>query len=239
MLVFTLLAVSPVITAGPAVLADWRAWSPSALSVFRSSGRFGWLTMYVAFLVVMAAVTRLPRRAAMTLLLGAVVLQAVDLRGAYRAIGAREHSPAWTTWDDPLKSPVWAVALPQYRHLVMVPPDMCASTWPNPAGPHLPFSLLAARHAVTVNSGNAGRYDVGAVQRYCLDLEADMRSGRLDDDSLYVVSPGMRAVMSASAPTRLLCGDVDGFGVCATASTYARWREAAERLDVSLTPSPR
>ena len=51
--------------------------------------------------------------------------------------------------------------MPHYRHLVMVPADMCASV-AAARRDHLPFSLRAGRHGVTVNSGNAGRYDAGA-----------------------------------------------------------------------------
>ena len=57
----------------------------------------------------------------------------------------------------------------------MVPPDMCQSEAAAIAGPHLPFSLKAGSHGVTINSGFASRYDLGAVRRYCAEVEAGIR----------------------------------------------------------------
>lgn len=222
------LALSPVISAGSRVIADLGAWAPHQLAVFRSSGRFGWLTMYAAFVTIVATlVSAVPARAAAWVLAVGVVLQAVDLSGAYAALHAREHSSEWTTYDNPLRSPVWDLALPHYRHLVMAPPDMCVTVWPSPAGPHLPFSLRAGGHGVTINSGNAGRYDIGAVLGYCRSLETEVRAGRLADDSLYVVSPAVREVLAAAegvpAP---VCGRLDGFVVCGTAASVSSWAAA-------------
>ena len=239
--VFLALGVSPVVTIGPRVLADLNAWAPTALATFRSSGRFGWLAMYVGFVLVIAAiVTSLPRRIAVAVLLGAVMLQAWDLSPFYLAIHRRASAPDWTDWKDPLASPVWDAAVREYRHLVMVPPDMCGVVMPVAAGPHLPFSLLAARHRVTINSGNAGRYDGGAVLRYCHAIDADVHAGRVADDSLYVLSPVMRDTLVAATQVPLTCGDIDGFAVCVTTGTYRRWQAGAERdgfVAVAVVPA--
>ncbi|MBL8139372.1 MAG: hypothetical protein JNL48_22295 [Acidobacteria bacterium] len=232
----TAIAVSPVVTFGATTLADLREWAPASLATFRSSGRFGWVTMYTAFaFVALTLVTRLPRRAAMAALAAAIVVQGVDMSGAYRALHARERDPAWTDYDSPVKSAAWAVVVPVYRHLVMAPPDMCAAVWSPVAGPHLPFSLLAGTHGVTINSGNAGRYDTGAVLRYCATLEADVRAGRVRDDSVYVLSPAMRDVLAAATPVPLACGVLDGVDVCVTAASAARWRDAASRAGFAGT----
>ena len=191
-----LLAISPVVTLGGSVLVDLRRWAPSLLAVFRSSGRFAWLAMYVVFAATLATlVSRLPRRTAVAILTAGLVLQVLDLGGAYGRARARSQDPAWTDWDTPLKSAVWTTALPHYRHLVMAPPDMCAAVWAEPAGPHLPFSLVAGGHGLTINSGNAGRYDAGGVLAYCAALEAELAAGRVSDDSLYVLNPRMRQVL--------------------------------------------
>ena len=83
-------AVSPVVTAGSVVVADLSAWTPAILSVFRSSGRFGWLPMYVVFVAALATmVTRLPGRAAAAAVAAALALQTWDLHGAYADLRAR------------------------------------------------------------------------------------------------------------------------------------------------------
>jgi hypothetical protein len=228
----TVIALSPRITLGPWTLVDLMAWAPPALSAFRSTGRFGWVTMYAVLAVVaMAVVRRLPRRPAIALMTAAVVLQAVDLSTAYRGLHARERSPEWTDYDSPVKSAAWTVVVPAYRHLVMVPPDMCAAVWSPVAGPHLPFSLLAGTSGVTINTGNAGRYDTDAVLRYCATLEADVRAGRVSDDSVYVLSPAMRAALAAATPVPLSCGVLDGVDVCVTAASATRWQDTASRAE--------
>ena len=221
----TAIAISPVVTFGATTLVDLRDWAPASLATFRSSGRFGWVTMYTVFtFVALALVTRLPRPAALAAFALAFVVQAVDMSGAYRALHAREHNPAWTDYDSPVTSAAWTAIVPAYRHLVMAPPDMCAAVWAPVAGPHLPFSLLAGTHGVTINSGNAGRYDTGAVLRYCAALEADLRAGTVSDDSVYVLSPAMRAALGAATSVPLACGVLDGVDVCVTAASATRWR---------------
>ena len=219
----TAIAISPVVTFGATTLLDLREWAPASLATFRSSGRFGWVTMYTVFTVVaLALVSRLPRPAALAAFALAIVVQGVDMSAVYRALHARERDPAWTDYDSPVKSAAWTAIVPAYRHLVMAPPDMCAAVWAPVAGPHLPFSLLAGTHGVTINSGNAGRYDTAAVLHYCATLEADVRAGRTSDGSLYVLSPAMRAVLQAATPVGLACGVLDGFDVCVTAASPGR-----------------
>jgi len=221
-------ALSPVVTVGASTLADLRTWAPDSLAVFRSSGRFGWVGMYAVFAVAIGAVvTRLATPAALAVLAGAMLLQGVDLSGAYRAIRARQIDPAWTTYHTPIPSAAWPVIVGAHRHLVMAPPDMCAAVWAPPAGPHLPFSLLAGTSGVTINSGNAGRYDEAAILRYCAVAEADLRAGRIDAETVYVLSPAMRAVITAATTTTLACGTLDGVDVCTPAATWERWRAAA------------
>lgn len=237
-LAFTLLAVSPVVTAGSRVLADLSAWTPGVFDAVRSSGRFAWLPLYLAFvLIVRLALVHLRPGVALALLTGAIALQVADLQGAYAGLYAREHSAAWTQYDNPLKSPVWDQAMGAHAHLVMAPPDMCGSVWPGPVGPHLPFSMLAARHGATVNSGFSGRFDIGEIAAYCRVLQGDLAAARFADDTLYVVSAAERdALARTGAGASLACGALDGFTVCATPSGAARWREAALAAGVSLEP---
>lgn len=238
----TAFAISPVVTFGAATLVDLREWAPASLATFRSSGRFGWVAMYAVFtFVALTLVRRLPHRAAMAAFAVAIVLQAADMSAAYRAHYGRERNPVWTDYDSPIRSAAWTAVVTAYRHLVMVPPDMCGAVWAPVAGPHLPFSLLAGTHGVTINSGNAGRYDTGAVLRYCATLEADVRAGRLSDDSVYVLSPAMRAALAAATPVPLACGVLDGIDVCVTAASATRWRAQPGAEDFAPTvvlPAP-
>lgn len=237
---FLLLAISPVVTFGSAVLVDLLPWTPSRFAVFRSSGRFAWLGMYVVFAGTLATIAAaLPRRAALAVVAAAVALQAVDLAAVYGRIHARASDPAWAEWTSPLQSPVWDAAAASYHHVVTVPPDMCAAVWQEPeAGPHLPFSLLAGRYGATMNSGNAGRYDAGGVLDYCAALKAEIDGGQVNDDSLYVLSPSLRTSLASTTRVPLACGTIDGFDVCVTTGSFARWRDAAAAAGVTMVEVP-
>ena len=236
---FLLYAIGPVITVGPSILADLRDQTPALLSVFRSSGRFAWLAMYVAFVAVLTTVVKaLPPRTTVGVLAVTVALQAWDLNQMYLGMQRQSHNPAWIEWDDPLKSEVWNIALPYYRHVVTVPPDMCASVETDIGGPHLPFSLRAGSFGATMNSGFAGRYDLERVIAYCRALQADMQAGRFADDSLYVLSPAIRAVAGRTTRTPLACGTVDGFQLCVTEASAASWRDAALARGFSMSSVP-
>jgi hypothetical protein len=191
--------------------------------------------MYAAFVTALAAVAvALPRRAARAVVAAALMLQTVDLSRMYAGVRSLQRSPAWTEWDDPLKHEVWNLALPHYRHLVLLPSEACSN--PDAPGPYLPFSLRAGSFGVTINSGYAGRYDAGAVRRYCAALDADVRAGRVADDSLYVLSPKMRETLAAATQTPMACGTFDGFAMCVTEASTGPWLEGAADQGVLLSP---
>ena len=199
---FVLYAISPVVTAANAVVLDLSASTPSILSVFRSSGRFGWLAMYVVFVAVFATTAKaLPRRAALAVVAVAVMLQAWDLHATYGGMWAREHDPAWTDWDDPLDSGVWDIALPHYRHLVMVP------------GRHVRRRRGRERRAAPAVLAACRQPRRDRQLRQCRALRRRrgaallrrpwtprLRAGRVADDSLYVLSPTMRDATHPARP---------------------------------------
>jgi hypothetical protein len=52
-----------------------------------------------------------------------------------------------------------------------------------------------------------------------------LAAGQVRDDSIYLVHPAFEAAFKAAAPS-LVCGEVDGLRVCATAASYEPWRDA-------------
>ena len=118
----------------------------------------------------------------------------------------------------------------------MAPPDMCATVWPEPAGPHLPFSLLAGRHGATINSGNAGRYDVDGVLGYCAALKAEIADGRVERRQPLRARARVSARRWPPARARpLACGTLDGFSICVTEASAGPWRQAALAHGVALS----
>ncbi len=193
------------------------------LAVFGVVGRFFWPAAYAAVTFSVAAVVvRRSRRTAAIILMLAVVLQMADLRPGVAERRALTRSPEFRTWPSAPRSPVWAAALPYYRHIVLYLPHYCGV-------PPVTFELpgyLAGLHRVTVNDGEVARYDVAERRAYCPALERALAAGQVQDDTLYLVHPVFEAAFRASAPS-LVCGDVDGLRVCTTRASYTPWQHAA------------
>jgi len=226
----TVFALSPVVTIGPwTVLAyspDW--WGP--LATFRASGRMFWPVLYcLIFASIAIVIRRLPVAMATSVLIGAVALQAADIRGVYglKRAGYNVQLP------DVLPSRFWDVALPHYRHIVLYPTAMCSP--PGTGIDYRFFALHGGYSGATVNGGFAARYDVDGLRRYCQALQEDLQNGIVSDDAIYVVGPGMEA-MFKTAKVDMTCLRVDGFGVCVTSRSHASWARDVELSRGALPP---
>jgi len=148
----------------------------------------------------------------------ALVLQAGDLTGMLpwiRTIG--DYG-----FRDPLVSRVWTAAPRHYQRLVLVPSNLCART---DALDVRPFALLAGRERLALNGGATARYDQQRAAGYCRDLAREVAAGLPDSGAIYVMAPE-RLPSPATAGDRV-CGVADGFGLCVSAESYARWRDEA------------
>lgn len=214
----TALAFGPAVTAGARVVwsYDGRIWGP--LTTFRSNGRMIWPLYYTAVTAILWAVARHRHGVVTVALTLAVALQAGDMSGMLpwiRTIGDFGYR-------DPLVSPVWAVAPRHYQHLVLVPSNLCTR---DEALDGRPFALLAGRVGLALNAGATARYDRQRADEYCRDQARDIDAGLRDPAALYVMAP--ERLPSPDTTGGRVCGVVDGFGVCVSADSYARWRDAA------------
>jgi hypothetical protein len=223
-LAMAVFALSPRITFADRLLVDLSGPWAERLAVFRATGRFFWPLAYLLLAWTLATVcTRLPPRVALTMVLLAVVIQAVDLHGAHEQRRQSARDPGFYAWATPMPSALWHQVLPHYKHLVLYPPPQCG---PQPVGYEAP-AYLAGLHGLTVNAGGVARPDEAAKLRYCHDLGEQVKSGHLDEDSLYIVVPGeIEPIRTASQP-RAVCGPIDRVSVCVTAASYEGWRDLA------------
>lgn len=216
-------ALSPRITFADRVVLDYSSPLLDRLAVFGVTGRFFWPAAYLMVaLAIRAVVTRLPARTAAAVLALALAAQTADTRPGY--IGRYELTHAASFHDFPGKpsSPVWAAALPHYRHLVMVMPAQCG---PTPLS-YEATGYLAGMHGLTFNGGEMARPDLTAIVQYCVALTERLARGEVDDDSVYLVDPVREPAVRAAAPS-LVCGTIDDRRVCVTARSYRAWQDAA------------
>jgi len=231
-LALTALAFSSVVmVAGWTVLSMRQLVAPllPVLETFRSSGRFIWPLHYAVLMGCIALVVwrwRQRPAVATSVLLGAVILQVLDAGDFWeRACFRGEPWPR-------LRAPEWASVDPLYRHIVLFPPFIVGSEEPCVQGTfreddHARFGDLAYRQGLTTNSGYAARLDAANIRAVCQSLRADVESGRLAEDTLYVVDAPERARFQRLSPD-VTCGMLDGFTVC-VAAKEGKFREALMR----------
>ena len=226
---FVAMALSNKITLGETTIVEYSEawWGP--LTLFRASGRLFWPVLYLLLFGVVCALARWfrPLTAGLVLSLG-VALQAVDLYEPYkglRPVRARD-------WKNPLQSRLWSTAAPRYKHLTLMPTNMCSPS--QDALDYTPFALLAGNAGITVNGGFAARYDLQKVTNYCRDVFARWQSGEFVDDELYVLKPQLAQTYLRATKVPVVCTPVDNHVICFTASSYLAWQHeydlARERL---------
>jgi hypothetical protein len=223
-LLFAFYALSPRITLADRVVTDWSSPQLERWALFRATGRFFWP---MAYLLVASAIGIVVRRfrpaAAAALLVVVLALQLADLRAPHAERRVTSRSDAFHAWPNALPSPVWHDVLPFYKHIVIAPPRQCGSA---PLGFESP-AYLAGLHGLTINSAEVARFDEAARRRYCARVAAEMLTGTVDDQSLYILDTAQAAALKAAARQPVACGTIDAAYVCVTAGSYAPWRHLA------------
>lgn len=220
--VLALYAACPRVTLGHAVIVrmDWL----EPVSVFRATGRFFWPAGYLVIAAALGTlIVRMPARLIVPLLAGVIALQVVDLRAEYTSRRATRRDPAWYTWAHPLASAAWHDALPHYDHMVIYQPPHCG---PSPT-PFEDAAYLAGIYGLTINGMLAARADARAWGAACAELDRSLLAGEVDPYTIYLGAPVLLPGFRANARRPIVCGVIDGVGVCVTADSYARWRHAA------------
>jgi hypothetical protein len=225
------LALSNKVMAGETTLLEYSDswWGP--LTVFRASGRLFWPVFYLlTFGVIAAVVTWFRPLTAAVVLSFAVVIQAVDLYEPYKGLtGVRA-----VAWENPLRSQLWSAAAPHYKHLTLIPSNMCV---PAPAAvDYAPFALIAGNTGTTVNGGFAARYDLQKLISYCRDAVSQWESGEFADDELYALKPHWTERYVTSAKVPVVCVPVDDHVACFTVNSYLTWQHNYDLARQRLPP---
>jgi hypothetical protein len=188
-----------------------------------------WPLFYATIAIVLLAISRFRYRTAVALLTVAVVLQAADVSGMVRYIRDLNNYG----YREPLQSRFWPAVAPNYQRLVLVPTNLCQNS---EFVDYTPFSLLAGRLGLAINSGITARYDTERTREYCHDFGDELRAGIVHDEALYIVRPDLVGGLARAAKDAS-CTMVDGFGVCFSTASYARWSAGYDVLRERLPPA--
>ena len=175
------------------------------LSVFRASGRFGWIAFYLLNLAILRVVIeRLPARTAFAVLLAALAIQIGDQSGKYREFRAFIDQRA--AWQTPLQARDWDELAARSQRLIIVPPHPPMETL------YLPFADLAARHGLRTNAAYIARDSTGTARAYGEEIASRLANGQRDARTLYVFAdPAGATRIAAALKAQLLA--LDGYTV--------------------------
>jgi hypothetical protein len=191
------------------------------LAPFQSSGRFFWPVNYIiVFMILRLLIVRHSSHITLLYLSLGLLVQTLDLQAKHQWYRQARWESSQQSWGDLLKSDLWEFAAPYYQHITLLPPLACGEA----AAPFQPFSYLAGRHGMTVNTGHSARLDTNKMGQYCQTLFANLKEGKVEDDSIYILHPRYLADFKAAAQQPVICAKIDGFDTCVTERSFLQWQ---------------
>ncbi len=221
-----LFSVTPKVSVGMRVLADFSEPMAPIASTFRVTGRFFWPVAYALVAAALGVVTsRLGPRAAVAILSASLVLQIVDLHGWLLRLHQGSHGDAFYEWRSPLTSREWGDLLPHYKHLHLLPPQICGGQ--PPVSP-VAVGYLAGLYGLGINDAVTARFDISDQVKVCERLRDDFSRGALADDTVYLLAPLAASELRERAGLAVECREIDRVTVCVTARSIALRRRSQE-----------
>jgi hypothetical protein len=143
------------------------------------------------------------------LITAAFALQAWDFSNARLLYANVRTGVGWPKPERQLADAHWDQLAAGRHHLTLIPPASCGVQ----PGSYLPFQLLAAKHAMTLNTAYVARWNPGENAQYCERLIAQLANGKLSSDDLYVVAEDWRERFEKGGQTSR-CELLEGFRAC-------------------------
>lgn len=186
-----------------------------ALSKFRGSGRFVWISVYVLTAFICLAVVRnYSYRSSLTLLVFAALLQLADVFPMQRSVRAATMNGAAST----IKRDAWSSLIARHSRVFEFPSFECGGVFlsdvPGSKWRALEIDYLAAREGKPNNSAYLARYT-----KNCDRERADAAIDVLSPGTLYIYrnTDDVGQMLSAHAGMEDHCGYLDDVVICSSA----------------------
>lgn len=208
-LFFILIAVSNKITFGDQLLIQYEPPPQVQIlcSIFRATGRFVWPVYYFMIYLIIAFIIRRnkPKVIIITFVIG-LTLQFADFRKKYDDFTYFKEKQEW---HSPLKDNFWTSIEEHYDNIIVVPPSRQSLGLA-----YIPFSYLASTHGMSINISYSARSNLDAKKLYTNRLIADIKEGKIDPESVYVVDKKYLELFPIPQNKSITCKTIDGFNVC-------------------------
>lgn len=163
-------------------------------NLFRSSGRFAWPLVYIAMAGICWVVTQgASRRTASILLAAAALVQIGDGSAGWRGY-AQTFARSGPVWPTQLSSPFWDQAGRRYKAVRLAAPR-------NRLPAYRDIAAWAHAHGMATDVVYLARYDGAAFDRMAQRRAQELRTGRLERDTLWIMD-GVPADVAARMPRR-------------------------------------
>lgn len=182
----------------------------SSLHILRASARMWWPIHYFLIIVAIYLICKVSSsRIAITLLVGALVLQVTDTNRGWSTTRKDLAQDTYAEIYAPdLKSPFWRSAAAHYKKLIRIPAMSQSNKW-------VQFAWLASEYGMKTNSVFFARVDSGKVALANQDLKAVIMKGKFDNNSLYIFEDRFLIPILATRGPNDIVAKVDGFLILA------------------------
>lgn len=182
--IFTILAISPIVTFGENTLFSihYPDIINHILSIFRSSGRFIWVVYYILLVWIIATISQNKRFMVSALTLAScLIIQITDISGYL--FERHEFFSANQAYNSPLTSPKWEIFSKRYKHIMFYTP-----IWDIYVDPNIgyTFGQYALKNNLTLNGVYFSRDLSREIDGITLNHFEKLRNGAKRLDTLYI-----------------------------------------------------
>jgi hypothetical protein len=222
-----MLAASTTLTFGAAaILLPTPAFALKVLEIFRSSGRFVWVTYYILLALGAALLLRqAPPRVALAVLTLGAAMQIVDLAAPYATMRAKFAAFQPRRFTDA----IYADLGHAHSALVVIPPWQCAKEDDYERPLFEPISLLAIDNHLRTNSFYAGRLQRDQERYHCVEFPRAFASAPSDLNAAYLFTPRAFAARGGQVSATHFCELGDKFILCRGDRGHSGLSDAARK----------
>ena len=204
--VFTLLAISPVITINNTTLVSIKfpKFIMDILSIFRSSGRFIWPVYYMIFIFAISTIVKLNKNTVSVIVLSTfLIIQLMDIKDMIA--NNRNFFINEKVYTSTLKSEKWDEFAKKYNHIMFYEPLW--EIYKN-ADIAYNFAVYAHNNGMTLNGTYFSRDLSKQIDEITLQHFEELKKENIPDDTLYIFTTKI-----PSGDYGLKYYDIDGYKV--------------------------
>ena len=152
-----------------------------ALSIFRCSGRFIWVSGVIVMTSAMAVISKIPRKSALAAIGLCFLIQGLDIRDWCRGLHKQYSTPP--AYEYALKDEKWEELTENTKEIIFLPMKDAYGLYMQM---YFDFAQMAAKKDMSLSSFYLARMDLESVRNYAQEQYDMLKAGNGRSDVLYV-----------------------------------------------------